>query len=292
MKLNKITIFLIIGLITASFQPTFGEEYYYIEYHKLTEPPVFCAGEFKDPLLPEAETILIEKTEQAVSDWESRLIEHTGNKDGWDFQFRTIPEDYKASDVSDCDIFFYYKRQSSKDLDEPHGFSFNLLGFSGITIYYLENVYSGNIKEIEIKGEKILSPIVSHYENRVSPYIDLFIKHEIGHALGLDHPSMAEFSYITTPEGNPTISSIMFGNDPTIFEDGYVRVITDYDIRAVVNLYGEEGIKPSLWFWELIVPILFGGLMAIIGFVLYLRRKTRMKKQKDFQSLAFDANNS
>lgn len=290
MKLNKITIFLIIGLITTSFQSTFGEQYYYAEYHKLTEPPVFCAGEFKDPLLPEAETILIEETKQAVFDWKSRLVEYTGNQEGWDFQFKTVPEDYKASDVSDCDVFFYYKRQSNKDLDEPHGFSLNLLGFSGITIYYLENVYSGDIKEIEIDGEKNLSRVVSHYENRVSPYIDFIIKHEIGHSLGLDHPSMDEFSVTITSDGSPTFSSIMFGNDPTIFEDGYVRVITDYDIRAVVNLYGEEGIKPSTPFWEFVGTILFGGLMGIIGFVFYRRRKIRMKKQKDSQSLSFDVN--
>jgi len=287
MKLNKIIIFLIIGLITTSFQSTFGEQYYYAEYHKLTEPPVFCAGEFKDPLLPEAETILIEETKQAVFDWKSGLVEYTGNQEGWDFQFKTVPEDYKASDVSDCDIFFYYKRQSNKDLDEPQGFSLNLLGFSGITIYYLENVYSGDIKEIEIDGEKILSPVISHYENRVSPYIDFVIKHEIGHALGLDHPSKDEFSVTITSDGSPTFSSVMFGNDPTIFEDGYVRVITDYDIRAVVNLYGEEGIKPS---WEFVGTILFGGLMGIIGFVFYRRRKIRMKKQKDSQSLSFDVN--
>ena len=65
---KPITIgFLLVPLLFSGVTLGFAEEYYYIPDHLLENPPLFCAMEFEDTELPEAQGKLMEMAENAVN---------------------------------------------------------------------------------------------------------------------------------------------------------------------------------------------------------------------------------
>ena len=267
--------FLLILLLSAMVLPVFAEEYYYFEDHKLITPPEFCIIEFTDPQLPGAEDKLYQITKNAIEEWKNKLVRFTGEKQGWDFTYKIISQtqhdDFLSQDV--CDVTIYYDREpTTAEEITTAGHTYAMFGFADITIFYLEPVWIFNGKTETINGEKYEVADLSHFKNSLDPYNDETVKHEIGHALGLDHYP-AKTSEIIEQNGIYTAPSIM-----TLSENDFLidRLdITDYDIRSIVNLYGEDGINEWDFWWWLDYLVIVIIILIIIYFV---KRKSRKKE--------------
>ena len=261
--------------------PVYAEEYYYFEGHKLTKPPEFCLIEFEDPELPGAENRLYQITQDAIQEWEDKLVRFTGEKKGWDFTYKIISKEQYNNILSQdiCDVTIYYEREpTTEDERTTAGHTFATFGFADITIFYLDPVwiYKGQIEIIDDIEYEVAE--ISHYKNSLDPFNDETVKHEVGHALGLDHYP-AKTSEIKEHNGIYTAPSIM-----TLSENNYLvdrMEITEYDIRSIVNLYGEDGINES----DTRVFLDYMFLILLILVIGYFVRKRFSNKISKFTSI-------
>jgi hypothetical protein len=272
---------LLILLLSGTILPVFAEDYYYFEDQKLSSPPEFCIIEFQDAQLPGASDKLYQITQNAIKEWEDKLVRYTDEKQGWDFTTKIISEAEYDDIFSDniCDITIYYEREPTTEEElTTAGHTFALWGFADITIFYLQPVWEYTGQTQTINGEIYEIADFSHFKNSLDPFNDETIKHEIGHALGLDHyPAMP--SEIKEQNGVYTAPSIM-----TLSENDFLvdrMEITDYDIRSVVNLYGEDGIN-ELDQWIFLDYLLYAIVILVI---VYFLRKKFPKKESDLVPL-------
>jgi len=278
--MTKIVIITILALLTL--QVSFGQQFFYYDEtgHKFTRNPKVCAFEFEDSLLQDAPNTLLKETESSVFDWERKLAEYTGNPQSWDFNFVIIGLEEKDNPFSDwdCDVTIKFEREpSSEEKFEYQGYTdLYPLGVSDITIFYSEIAYE--YKEEIIDGESWMVPTPTHYVNVIDPYVGETIRHELGHALGLDHIPAEAVEYTTDSEGIPIGKSIMIEYFESMPENAYFAIMP-YDVNAVIVLYGEEGFSSSENFWyEVIADLaLFAGIAAVIIYFVRRRRKRREK---------------
>jgi predicted Zn-dependent protease len=246
MKPAKIMKLLLILLLSGTVLPVFAEEYYYLQEQKLSTVPEFCIIEFTDPQLPGAADTLYQITQNAIQEWEDKLVRFTGEKQGWDFTYKIITL-------------------------TTAGHTYAMWGFADITIFYLEPVWVFAGQTETINGELYEVAELSHFKNSLDPFNDETIKHEIGHALGLDHyPAKTE--EIINQGGIYVAPSIM-----TLSEDDFIvdsMQITDYDIRSLVNLYGQDGINELDYLWFL--DYVFLGIVVLV--IAYLLKRKFVKK--------------
>ena len=244
----------IIGVLTNTSESN-SEKYFYIPDYRLNKSPIFCAQEFHDPTMPEANDILLEKTANSVVNWQNRIEEYTETSGVWNFGFKTISKDSHFEDFG-CDGTITFEKFPPPGRENLRGESaLSHYGFSDVVIFY---------------GDRT-SP------NRIDPNVDMVIAHEIGHVLGLGHP-VFEGMYDGIPfyvddDGMFWSRSIM--NTPQVYPylpANLIYTITDYDVRSVVNLYG-GGISNT--------PIFFGYLNYIIiaavlvGVALFVNKKMK-----------------
>jgi len=254
----------------------FAEEYYYIPDHKLETPPLFCAMEFEDERLPTAQSQLMEISKNAVLDWKNKLIESTGEQIGWDFQYRqfTVEEQQGIFFDIDCTVNIYFERQPPKEEWGNLGYADSYLTFSDITIFYLEPIYDYKGKTEVIDGEEWEIAEVTGFKNILDFGLHDTIRHEIGHSLGLDHPKLE--SYMFSKEGTVYKSPSIMIDEWEYEIDGEIDYrITDYDIRSVINLYGEDGIN-EINFWTYIDFVIYGIIILVI--IYFIRRKFGSKE--------------
>ncbi len=233
---------IILVLTSMSSSNEFGfENYFYIPDYRLNKSPVFCAQEFSDPAFPDANNIMLTKTSNAVQEWQDRIEQYTETTRVWNFEYRVIPE--RSSFVEfGCDTTITFEQFPSPGKERVRGdTALSHYGFSDVVIFYLD----------------------PKSKDKIDSKVDMVIKHEIGHVLGLGHP-IFDGMYDDRPffrDGDSIISrSIMV--TPEIYPflpANMVYSITDYDVRAVVNLYG-GGISNT--------PLFFGYLNYIIIAVL------------------------
>ena len=268
-------------LFSILITPVYAENYFYFEEHKLSSPPEFCIIKFDDPLLPGSSETLYQITQNSIQDWEDKLVRYTGEKQGWDFTSRIISKEEYNNIFSDaiCDITIYFEREPTTEEEKTTaGHTYAMFGFADITIFYLEPVWIFEGRTETINGEIYEIANISHYKNSLDPYNNETIKHEIGHALGLDHYP-AKNSEIVNQTGISIAPSIMTLAQDDILVDRLE--ITEYDIRSVVNLYGEDGInEPDGWAF---LDYFILGVLALVIFFL-VRRKFH-KKPLDFVKL-------
>ena len=251
-----VSLVIITTIIVFSSNNEFGSEnYFYISDYRLNKDPVFCAKEFSDSMFPSVNNILIQKTEDAVKKWQDRIETYTKTNGDWKFEFKKIAENSQFSEFG-CDTTITFEPIPPINKEFTRGeTALSQYGFSDVVIFYLDPVT----------------------KNKLDPRLDTIIKHEIGHVLGLGHPVFNEM-YDGRPfyiENEQIISrSIMV--TPEIYPflpKNLIYTITDYDVRAVVNLYG-GGISNS--------PIFFGYLnyviIAVILFIIALFVSRKIKQ--------------
>ena len=278
--------FLIIFLLSGMILPVYAEDYYYFPEQKFSTVPEFCIIEFEDSQLPGASDTLYQITINAIQEWEDKLVRFTGEKNGWDFTYKVITQeqydDIFSQDV--CDVTIHYEREPTTEEElTTAGHTYAMWGFADITIFYLEPVWVFEGQTETINGELYDVAELSHFKNSLDPFNDETIKHEIGHALGLDHYP-AKTSEIIKQNGVYLAPSIM-----TLSEDDFIidrMEITDYDIRSLVNLYGEDGINELDTWW------IFDAVIILIVFLIiaYFVKKKITKTEPKFVLLGTDDN--
>ncbi len=266
-------IFLILGILSLIIpSPAFSEQFYYIENHKVIRNPVVCAFEFEDKELPIAEKQLLEETKNAVLEWNNKLTQFTGDEDSWKMEYKVFTKE-KQHDFfaeNDCDIKIYFVRDPLLVVELFSGYTeFYPFGVSEIVILYLQPIFSYEV----LNSETLQNAEPIGLENSIDLYVGETIRHELGHALGLDHLPKEATSY-DYKNGIPVGSSIMI-EDYDGLPWNIVFEITEYDLRALVNLYGEAGFEDpfSLWFSYIIDYFILGGIVALIIFLVNRRRK-------------------
>ena len=121
----------------------FAEEYYYIPDYLLESAPLFCLMEFEDTQLPQAQVQLLEMANDAIEDWQTKLVQATNNPEGWEFhkvKF-TVAEQQELFFDNDCSISIYFERQPPPEDVDFSGYAESYLTFSDIVIFYLEPQY-------------------------------------------------------------------------------------------------------------------------------------------------------
>ena len=263
-------------------EESFAEEFYHLPDYRLEKPPVFCAMEFKDSELPQAETVLIEKTEKAVLEWENKIQEYTQRFANWDFKFKTISLEERENNPFfdwDCNVNIFFEREPPTEEEKYYGgIAYTSQGFAEIKIFYLEPIYGDSIEETEVNGQIIERFTIDRFENRIHPLVDKTIKHEIGHALGLGHYPVTVGQVDSDIDQGKIPPSLMVEN--IFYPIEIIFEITEYDIRSVVNLYGDEGIQEPFWY-GFIDYLLIGAIVGVIIFVINKRKNKNKNKNID-----------
>jgi len=262
-KKKKIIVSGIIGLVfvivifgISSSNNEFGsEKYFYIPDYRLNKSPLFCAQEFSDPIFPDASNTMIAKTSDAVENWQNRIEQYTATNGVWNFESRTIPKDSSFADFG-CDATIMFERFPPPGQEVVRGeTALSQYGFSDVVIFYLDPVS----------------------RDRIDSNVDMVITHEIGHVLGLGHP-IFDGMYDDRPfykDSNNQLLSRSIMVTPQVYPflpSNLIYTITDYDVRAVVNLYG-GGISNT--------PIFFGYLnyiiiaIVLVGIAFFVNKKLK-----------------
>ena len=239
----SVAIIVLIGIFSSNNEFS-SEKYFYIPDYRLNKSPVFCAKDFSDPRFPLANSYAIDNTKEAIQEWQDRIEEYTKTNGDWRFEFKKISHESSFSEFG-CDTTITFQPFPPINREFIRGeTALSQYGFSDVVIFYLD-------------------PVTKH---KIDPMLPVIIRHEIGHVLGLGHP-IFEGMYDDRPfyvEGDQIFSrSIMVTPEvyPFLPRD-MTYSITDYDVRAVVNLYG-GGISNT--------PIFFGYLnYVIIAIVLFI----------------------
>lgn len=231
-----------------------SENYFYIPDYRLNKSPVFCAQEFTDTTFPDANKTMMSKTSESVQEWQDRIEQYTKTSGVWNFEYRTIPERSSFEDFG-CDATITFEKFPSVGKMLARGeTALSQYGFSDVVIFYVDPTS----------------------RNKIDSNVDMVIRHEIGHVLGLGHP-IFDGMYDERPfyrDGDMLLSrSIMV--TPEVYQflpSGMIYTISDYDVRAVVNLYG-GGISTT--------PLFFGYLNYVViaimlfGVAIFVNKKLK-----------------
>ena len=242
-----ITIIFALGLtIILSVSPAYAD---YIEYLPFPlQGPTVCIFEAEEENINFWGRGLLEVTLDAIQVWPDRLNDYTNSTD-YNLEYKFIAnETHYADKIADypyCDVAVLYDYENPRDEDI---IGLNAIGFTAfsfnssahklsiITIFtdYQPNRIILNANNISSNNTDIIVfNIQTEPAPQASAIIFKIITHEFGHALGLGHHQTT-----LTHNFNSTMFSSFNTDKPEL-----ASPITDYDMAAVVNLYGWHGFK-------------------------------------------------
>ncbi|MDE1766445.1 MAG: hypothetical protein KGI27_09290 [Thaumarchaeota archaeon] len=223
--------------------------YFQSEDFKLDHSPTICAFEPQpDSQFPNLSQVLLSRTQYAVLDWQNQLnLGVPTRQPVWILNYKEIPSSQQYGfDDSTCDITIHYEREpldTNEQFQEAGVTNFSYSNQANIVIYYLG---------VDVKqGETLVGHDANYnyyqyqyapfYTNHLASYpqLDMTIRHELGHALGLGHyiVSSADLQNIVT--GQEDTPSIMVQD---IINNGVVHYsITPLDVNEIKSIYGDNG---------------------------------------------------
>ncbi len=244
--LPKLVVFcIIIILLSASFISQSFADGFQPPLFKWSYKPTICVFEQSDSqFLGLGQKMFIE-TKNAVLDWQTKL--NGGNANGpWNLNLVDIPYlQTNSYDATNCDISVYFK-PSPENSDEK----FNEAGVTvyknfpkiSVTIYYLGIGLKEQYKTFWQNGTLYYTyepiPYFTGYLAS-QPQLDMTIRHELGHALGLGHYIVTDQELTRIVQGSQDMPSIMV---TTVFTYGVTHFdITPLDVKEVQSIYGTAG---------------------------------------------------
>ncbi len=244
--LPKLCLICILGtLVSVSLVPQSFADGFQPPMFQWSYKPTICVFEPYDPQFQGLGQKMFSATQNAVLDWQTKL--NGGNARGpWNLDLIDIPFSKTNSfDTANCDISINFK-PSPDNPDEK----FNEAGVTvyknfpkiHVTIYYL----GVGLKE---QYETFWQNGTLYYTYQPIPYftgflasqpqLDMTIRHELGHALGLGHYIVSDTELPRIVQGYQDMPSIMV---TTVFTYGVTHFdITPLDIKEVKSIYGTSG---------------------------------------------------
>jgi len=244
-----IAVVILVFSIVSGDNKFSSENYFYIPDYRLNKSPVFCAQEFSDIAFPDANKTMMSKTSASVQEWQDKIEQYTKTSGMWNFEYRIIPERSSFADFG-CDTTITFEQFPPVGKMLARGeTALSQYGFSDVVIFYLDPTT----------------------RDKIDSNVDMVIRHEIGHVLGLAHP-IFDGMYDNHPyfrDGDVLLSrSIMVTPEVYPFlPSGISYTISDYDVRAVVNLYGGGITNTPLFFGYLNYVIIAIMLFGVAFFV-------------------------
>jgi hypothetical protein len=196
----------------------------------------------------------------------------------------SIQEQQKPFFYVDCTVNIYFERQPPEGEWDYLGYADSYLTFSDIRIFYLEPIYEFTGKYVEINGGSWEETEVTGFKNLLTYGLHDTIRHEIGHSLGLDHPKFESYHFVKESSSVLLSPSIMIDEWEYEITGDISYKITDYDVRSVINLYGEDGIN-EVNFMSYVDFIIIGIVLIIL--IYFVNRKF---KRKELELIPFDTN--
>lgn len=215
---------------------------------KLSYNPTICTIDPQpDSRFPNLSDKMTTETRNAVLDWELKLNNGNLGNNPWNMPIVEIPSSKaNAYNKDNCDIIINFMPEPENPQEKLQEAGVEWIGNDGksyINIYYLGVVFDMQRTEIMIAGSWYYNyTLAPHYATYFSsdPQLKSTIRHELGHALGLNH-------YIVS--NNDIMKSIWQGtiDSPSIMittEMNYGAMhfdITSIDISEVKTIYGYGG---------------------------------------------------
>lgn len=230
----------------------YAEKYYYLEDLDEwgiieSEKPLVCAFDFEDETIPNAKEDVLFATERSFLNWKQAFNNYAKYPDKWQIEFVVIPVAVQGMEKWDteCTIIINFLPEVDEELwDEllmegvydTLAITDNLGPISDLYVVYKELVYEED------------SITEWHYEDRVDYELVETIDHELGHAFSLDHPTDLTMSNFEPYEDGYKVYSTMvtpidIAEELIPLEYVIYYEITEYDIRSLENLYGENGFE-------------------------------------------------
>ncbi|MEE9410869.1 MAG: matrixin family metalloprotease [Candidatus Heimdallarchaeota archaeon] len=217
--------------------------------------PNVCIFEAEESEVNFHERDLYNKTVNWIQEgWVDQLNNYT-NSNNWDMTYEYIPNathyDKKLEDFPQCHVLMVWDAKNEETRAQgytafdhsksTHQFSFiDVFTWAPINeinlgLLVLSNYTQNEAGEYEIPLEKL----TFEYEPISDEAIRIVVQHEFGHALGLGH-------YTKTMDNN--YNSIMPPSIDFNADDEYLIPfqVSEDDIKAVIAIYGEDGLKSHL----------------------------------------------
>ena len=210
--------------------------------------PTICAIEPQtNTKFPTVGKQLLDETEYAVIDWQTKLNQGLGRHPAWNMNLIKIPlGQQKGFDYSKCDITIQYLPEPEKNSNGFIATGITIPNFetgkTNIEIYY-SDIQSNWIQEEWTQNNQRYYTYVDkpYYTGLVatSTQLDSTIRHEIGHSLGLGHYIVPYDQLRSIVNGLEDMPSIMIDTVTVLGVKHFD--ITPLDVAQIKSIYGDGG---------------------------------------------------
>lgn len=227
----SLTFLAIITSVPQSFADSFEPPFF-----KWDHSPTMCTFEPSDSNFPNLGQKMFTETQDAVLDWETKLNGGNAGKSSWNINLIEIPlSEVNSFNATKCDITIHYLPKSPYDNN-----TFYVTGSTDVTqfpkipiyIYYI-GAQLNSPETIGMIGSAWYYeyPNVWVYTNHLltDPQLQMTIRHEIGHSLGLAHYDVSSEELYRINNGYEDAPSIMVN-------EGLIAIgVNHFDITPTIS---------------------------------------------------------